>query len=585
MKKSGVYSSKLLAVLLSMILLLGCFTPAWAEEDGGTDNGDSGQTQETEYIPDTYYDPIQTNDLEGWPQGPAIQAQAGIVMDMDTGAVLYSKNANDRNYPASITKIMTTMVALEHGNLNDKFTCGEEVLQIESDSTHLWLEPGETLTLRQALFGVMLYSANDMANAVAVHIAGSVEAFADLMNEKAESLGCKNTHFVNPSGLHDDNHYTSAADMAKIARAAYRSAAFRTLCSTTYYTIPKTNKEDSERYLDNHHKILQKDSGYYQEWCTGGKTGYTMTAWNTLVTYGEKDGKRLVCVLLHENGPDKAYNETTTLMNYGFDNFSKVNILESSKSPTFYEVLGFGYLVNNTELQQSEQLKQPAIRVVKNPVVTLPNGVGKEDLTVKVTNPDNGTVVYSYKGWAVGNGRIQFTSFPTDVTFDSPQTEAAASSSKPAAEQTSQSNSNKGTTSSELQQTLDTAWHDMAVFAEDMFRQIAEYVNENTMTVLLAGALVLLVLILLLVIVIMRCTRDYRRQKRREAEQRELERKEAEIEKRSALEIEQELRAAMAAEEERRKREEQRAKEVLRAEDELSENERIIENYAKRKKG
>ena len=183
----------------------------------------------------------------------------------------------------------------------------------------------EADAVEQAEMALMLESANDTANALAEYVGGSMEGFAQMMNDRAAALGCTGTHFSNPSGLSADDHYTTAHDYALIAAEAYRNEGFRTICATVNYDVPPTNNYEETRYLQNHHRMLISDSDYYTDWCTGGKTGYTERAWNTLVTYGEMDGRRLVCVLLHGNGADQNYLETIDLLRYGFDNFQNIS--------------------------------------------------------------------------------------------------------------------------------------------------------------------------------------------------------------------------------------------------------------------
>lgn len=178
--------------------------------------------------------------------------------------------------------------------------------------------------MEECLYGLMLESANEVAIAIAEHVAGSTEAFADMMNEKAASLGCVNTHFVTPNGLHDDDHYTCVYDMALIARAAYQNETFRTLIGTKTSKIGTTNLCGEVRWLNQHHKMLHEGEYYYPA-CTGGKTGFTDQALNTLVTFAEKDGLKLVSVIM-KSVSGKIYTDTATLLDYGFDNFAHTDI-------------------------------------------------------------------------------------------------------------------------------------------------------------------------------------------------------------------------------------------------------------------
>ena len=225
-----------------------------------------------------------------WPEGPEVQSPSVILMEMSTGTVLYEKNSDERNYPASITKIMTTLLALENSDLNEVVTFSDDAIN-NTEGSGIYRDYGEQMTMEQCLYAVMLNSANECAYAVAEHVGGTVEHFVDMMNEKAAELGCTNTHFANPHGLFDENHYTTAHDMALIAKAAYQNETFRIITGTARYTIPPTNKHDEPTDLQNHNEMLYpfKTLKYRYEYCTGGKTGYTDIARSTLVTYADNE--------------------------------------------------------------------------------------------------------------------------------------------------------------------------------------------------------------------------------------------------------------------------------------------------------
>lgn len=296
-------------------------------------SGEDGESEEPERLePDAYFEPIQTDEIAGWPAGPAVWAESAVVMDLDSGTFLYSKNMDAVKYPASITKIMTTLLAIENSSPYERVTFSENAIYgIERDSSHIGIRVGEILSMDECWYGMMLESANEVCLAVAEHISGSVDAFVELMNQKAAELGCTNTHFTNPNGLPDENHYTTAHDMALIAQAAYNNRTFRKVCRTQYYLIPKTNQSGEERWLNNHHKMLPERT-YAYDGCTGGKTGFTMAALNTLVTYAERDGRRLVCVSLRTNGA-QIYADTASLLDYGFNNFQNITLYNRSTSP------------------------------------------------------------------------------------------------------------------------------------------------------------------------------------------------------------------------------------------------------------
>ncbi len=268
--------------------------------------------------PAAYYEAVQTDALANWPQGPAIYAESGILVDLDTQEILYSKNIDKQLYPASITKVMTTLVAIESSSPEEPVTFSQHALDsIEWDSSNIGCRLNETLTMEQCWYAMMLNSANEVCCGVAEHISGSIEAFVEKMNQKAAELGCTNTHFSNPNGLPDETHYTTAHDMALIANAAYQNESFRQVFSTRQYEIPPTPQYTETRYLYNHHKMMQPDTEYYYEGCLGGKTGYTETALNTLVTIASRNGKNLLCVTMRTQGR-QVYTDTASLFDYGF---------------------------------------------------------------------------------------------------------------------------------------------------------------------------------------------------------------------------------------------------------------------------
>lgn len=331
--------SFLLALLTSVSLALPTTvfaepdsTESTAEQNADSNNPDADANPDSDK-PASYLEPVQTNEIEGWPQGPAVYAQSAVVMEADTGAILYAKNMDQQLYPASITKIMTTLVALENSRPDERVSFSEHaIFGIERDSSHIGIRVGEILSMQDCLYGMMLESANEVCLAVAEHISGSVEAFVELMNQKAAELGCTGTHFTNPNGLPDENHYTTAHDMALIAQAAYAREDFRTITKTLTYKIGNTNVCGENRWLSNHHKMLQQKNwpAYYYEGATGGKTGYTQVALNTLVTYANRNDMDLICVTMKTEGR-QVYTDTALLFDYGFSNFHK-EALDSKKA-------------------------------------------------------------------------------------------------------------------------------------------------------------------------------------------------------------------------------------------------------------
>ncbi len=271
--------------------------------------------------------PIQSNDIPGWPEGPEIPAQAAILLEANTGTILYAKNIHEELYPASTTKIMTCLLAVENASLDDKITFSNDaVFSVPHDGSSIGMDVGESITLEQALYGIMVGSANEVANAVGEHVSGSIDAFVDLMNDRAAELGCTNTHFNNTNGLQDNNHYTSAYDLAMIARAFFANEFLCKVGNTPRYHFTPTSTQPDDFYLNNKHKLITGEMSY--EGILGGKTGYTGQARETLVTCAEKNGMRLICVVLKDESPAQ-FSDTVTLFDYGFNNFRPVNIADN----------------------------------------------------------------------------------------------------------------------------------------------------------------------------------------------------------------------------------------------------------------
>lgn len=264
---------------------------------------------------------------------PTIYAPACILMDADSGKILYNKNANAKMYPASTTKIMTAILALEKCNLTDVATASHNaIFSIPYGYSIANIQEGEELTIEQLLNVLLIPSANDAAVVIAEHIAGSEEAFADMMNDKARELGCLNTHFVNSNGIHNENHYSTAYDLALIGKYAMSFETFRNIVSKTSYSLPKTNKYDKEdRLFNTTNDLIKKNyssspTNYYYKYATGAKTGYTDAAQNCIVATATKDDISLIAVVLHDEHTDDGLSQRAldckSLFEYGFNNFS-----------------------------------------------------------------------------------------------------------------------------------------------------------------------------------------------------------------------------------------------------------------------
>ena len=259
-----------------------------------------------------------------WPSGVSVQAESGIVIDADTGTVLWGQNIHNQYFPASITKIMTALIVIETCSLDETVTFSHNaVFNVEAGSCNAGIHEGDKLSVKDCLYALLLKSANEAANALAEHVAGSTEAFADMMNAKAKELGCTDTHFANPSGLNDPEHYTSTYDMALIARAAFLNPTFEEIDSTTYYKLPPNSINPEGLTIYPGHKMLKKSTPYYYPGIVGGKTGYTTLAGNTLVTCARKNGLKLIAVILKGSTP-QYWTDTKNLLDFGFENFVSV---------------------------------------------------------------------------------------------------------------------------------------------------------------------------------------------------------------------------------------------------------------------
>ncbi len=273
----------------------------------------------------------KTNELE-----KNLSSEAVLLMEASTGKVVYEKKGYEKKYPASTTKIMTAILAIEHCNLNETATASEFAINsVPSGYSTANIQIGETLSVKDLLYALMLQSANESAVILAEHVSGSQEAFANLMNEKAKELGCKNTHFINPNGIHDENHYTTAYDLALIAQYAMKNQTFRDIVKTTSFTLPATTSYPSESrtYANTNNLIIydarNRPDNYYYKYATGIKTGYTSAAKNCLVASAEKNGIEYISVVLGASityestgSVSHRYVDTISLFDYAFDNFS-----------------------------------------------------------------------------------------------------------------------------------------------------------------------------------------------------------------------------------------------------------------------
>lgn len=346
-----------------------------------------------------------------WPSGISVGSESAIVMEAKTGTILYEKNIHTKRYPASITKIMTTMLALEHCELDEIVTYSEDAVY-KTEGSGIYRNVGEQMTLEDTLYAVMLESANECAYATAEHVTGGdYEAFIKMMNDKATELGCLNTNFTNSNGLPDEQHVTTCYDMALISREAIKDDMFRTLVSTRRYDLPATNKS-LPLAMFNHHKMISNNitAQYLYEYAIGGKTGYTNAARSTLVTYAEKDGMLLVCVVMKSEGTH--FTDTINLFDYCFDNFKVLNVAENE---TRYSSDAQESATMMTQNEAFAQLDEDA-------VIVLPKDADFMDTITEVSYEGGeegamGSLVYHYGDRQVGRADVVVTGAQVD-TYD-----------------------------------------------------------------------------------------------------------------------------------------------------------------------
>ena len=328
---------------------------------------------------------------------PKIYGKSGIVIDAKSGKILYAKKIDDRHYPASITKILTTLVAIENNkDLYEEVTFSSyAVNSIEPGSTHIGIQAGEKIPLIDVLNAIMLESANEACNGAAEHTAGTTKKFVELMNKKAKELGCTGSHFVTTNGLHNDDHYVTARDMAKISKAALENETFRYVaCKPNYYIVP-TNKDKHGKELWNHHKMV-KHTMYVYDGVEGGKTGYTTRAGGTLVTFAKRGDQELIVVDLCAHGYE-LYEDTIKMLNYGFDNYKTIAPFKTME--TVLKDDAYGFLTTGNKLSP---YKIP-LKHINDITVMLEKNQSASKLTYKC---EGSKYIVSYDGKQIGSVKL-----------------------------------------------------------------------------------------------------------------------------------------------------------------------------------
>lgn len=333
---------------------------------------------------------------------PDIASPSALLMDYSSGKILYEKNINEKRYPASLTKIMTAIIVLENCELSDIATVSyDAVMSLSSGYVTANLQIGEELTVEQLLYVLMVGSSNDAAIVLAEHVSGSVEKFADLMNEKAKELGCTSTNFVNPNGAHDENHYSTAYDLALMARYAMQNETFRTLVSTTSYTLPTTNKYDREdRIFRTTNSLLHLDTSdradnYYYQYATGIKTGFTTPAGNCLIASANKNNLELITVVLGagqtKDGLSQRYLDTLSLFDYGYSTY------------TLKQIINKGGIIQTLNIKNATRKTKKVEAVVANDVYALMKQADKNSAVLPEINLNDNLKAPLKKGDVIGS--------------------------------------------------------------------------------------------------------------------------------------------------------------------------------------
>lgn len=355
-----------------------------------------------------------------WPTGPSVTSETAILIEASTGTILYEKNAHQQMYPASITKILTTLIAYETSDLDEQVTFTQATLDtIPYDSSRIWVDRGNYMDMEDCLAAILIMSANDVAAGVAEHIGGTLDDFADIMNERAKELGCLNSHFVNAHGYHDPDHYTTAYDMAQIGRAFFDVDLLCTLSRERNFKHGPTDGQPKAINEFNTNKLLATRS-YEYEYLVGAKTGYTSDAGQTLVSCAQKDGMKLICVVMNAVSPNQ-YKDTISLFDFGFSNFTTANISEHDDT---YVSADTSYGANVVDVLGDST---PLLSMNTDSIIVLPKSASFADTTSYITtDADDESCMavahYQYGTHDIGTAQIYVTTGHETIVSDPEQT-------------------------------------------------------------------------------------------------------------------------------------------------------------------
>ena len=408
MNIKDIFLRRLGAAALALTLLmnaapLSAYAVNDSEGDGASTSDSTDNTAVTTADNDSSVTALASN-------SPALDATAALLVSPDSGMVLYSKNADQKRYPASTTKIMTALLTLENVSNLDETVTSEAVdfENVTADSSNAGILLGEQVTVRDLLYALMLPSANEAAYMLARHVGGSWEQFVDMMNDRAAELGCTGTHFCNPCGLHEEDHYTTAYDLYLIAKEAMKDVTFRDIVSTVQHRMAKTNLHE-ERIIYTTNQLIFSS---FQPWsyanCLGIKTGHTSQAGNCFVGYAEYGDAKLFSVVLGCSDSSKAYpsvaasfTDTKKLCQWGFENFTSKTLARQGEEVTY------------TKVKLSTDTNQLLLTAKADVVALLPKDLDVkalelvEDIPEEVKAPVKagdpiGTATYRYNGTDYG---------------------------------------------------------------------------------------------------------------------------------------------------------------------------------------
>lgn len=361
--------------------------------------------------------PVESNEIQDWPTGPAVSAESAVLMEADTGTILYAKNIHEHLYPASITKVLTCLIAAENCSMDEMVTFSAEAINsVPSDGSNAGIDAGQQLNIEDSLKCILIASANEVASGVAEHVGGSIPEFVNRMNERARELGCVDSHFANANGLHDENHYTSAYDMALITREFFKNELLSKIAGTRQLHLYPSQYQPDEIWVNNTNQIIKNEIPY--EYYVGGKTGYTDPAHSTLVSCAEKDGMRLICVVLKEDAPAQ-YQDTISLFQYGFQNFKKLRVADYE---TRYTMTGASFFSTTNAIFGNSR---PFLSLNGDASIVLPNSASFEKAQADLTYEGGNTgelaeIQYTFNEVPVGSASIDFADYNRSTyEFDS----------------------------------------------------------------------------------------------------------------------------------------------------------------------